>query len=120
MITRKSCPECGGYLGRQATKCRCGWKASAELPKLTVPCAYSACPSRAILRERLQTGWANLCEKHWVEEATKMANERNNVRGLLTVKQRIDSCRRLFGSMPLSVEREPGQDDDEAKANGAL
>jgi hypothetical protein len=115
MISRKACPECGGDLGRQAIKCRCGWKASSELPKLTVPCAYSTCPSRAILRERVKTGWANLCERHWVEEAMKKAEERNNARGLHTKQQRMDSCRKLLGVLRIPVERaerEPGQDDE--------
>jgi hypothetical protein len=28
MAERKFCPDCGGDLGKSATKCRCGWVAS--------------------------------------------------------------------------------------------
>lgn len=40
-----ACPDCGGNLGRSATKCRCGWKAPVVLQahaaaeKKMTPCA---------------------------------------------------------------------------------
>ena len=30
MLERKLCPDCGGDLGKSATKCRCGWKAQSD------------------------------------------------------------------------------------------
>jgi len=30
VIARKLCPDCGGDLGKSATKCRCGWKAQSD------------------------------------------------------------------------------------------
>ena len=82
-----------------------------DLPKPLVDCAHEGCRTPAILRERLPTGWANLCEFHWLQNATKRADENCKARGLHTLAQRKAFCRQILGSR-MPPEREPGSDDD--------
>jgi hypothetical protein len=95
-MTLKACPDCGGDLGRSADKCRCGWRATSYFPKLISPCAYEGCPARAVLREKLPTGWANLCEQHWIDEGTKRAKASNAKRGINTKAQQIEFCKKML------------------------
>ena len=50
-----ACPDCGGSLGKSASKCRCGWTApwaKVEGAPAYTPCASSGCryPGRLWLR----------------------------------------------------------------------
>lgn len=111
-----ACPDCGANLGRDAKKCRCGWKAAIELPRLSVQCAYEGCKTPAICREKLETGWANLCEAHMLKEHTKRAVKWCESQGLYTRDQKIEYCRKMAKKMGLNMKfpepREPGCDDE--------
>jgi hypothetical protein len=114
-----ACPDCGSSLGRGASKCRCGWKASAaylSAPKAN--CAYVGCLIPALLRKRVETGWANFCEYHYIQDHTQRAAKWCEDNGLHTTQQKIEFCRRMAGTLfrPIPKDREPGQDDEELAA----
>ena len=61
------CPDCGSGLGAKAIKCRCGWSAAASVaPRPRVSCCYSSCLNEALVRVWTKTGWANVCEPHFI------------------------------------------------------
>jgi len=95
-VSLKNCPDCGSDLGRNATKCRCGWKTSVELPRLTQPCAHEGCKTPAILREQIPTGWANFCEYHYIRYHRERAELWCNDHGLYTLEQRKEFCRKVL------------------------
>jgi hypothetical protein len=75
VIERKLCPDCGGNLGKGATKCRCGWKAvedvSAPESKPVPTCEVMAdCPYPA----RLVVNGKRTCVVHH-DEALRPAAE---------------------------------------------
>lgn len=39
-MRRTNCPDCGADLGRNAFKCRCGWKAQEEKPGIDLDAIY--------------------------------------------------------------------------------
>lgn len=109
-----ACPDCGGNLGRDAEKCRCGWKRGSVAPRLLAECAYQGCVTSAVIREQTPTGWANLCEFHWLQAHTRRAEENCRAKGLFTTEQKKAYCRKMLGRLITpAVEREPGQDDEE-------
>jgi len=65
-----------------------------------VPCAHDLCPHNAILRLKLEHGWANLCRKHYEFHAQRAAKEFCAKNGLESVEQMRTYCMekaRLFG-----------------------
>jgi hypothetical protein len=82
------------------------------LPKPIVDCAYHGCNTPAILREKTETGWANLCEFHWVKAATERSEKRCRDMGLVTKQDKITYCRSVLGGLARRMEREPGCDDE--------
>jgi hypothetical protein len=82
-----------------------------DLPRPIVDCAYEGCRQAAILRERHVTGWVNLCETHWLKSHYQRADQSCKARGLHTLAERKDFCRKLLGTV-IPPEREPGSDDD--------
>jgi len=50
-MQRKNCPDCGADLGRNAFKCRCGWKAEEEKPAIDLDRIY------ADIRKRSHERW---------------------------------------------------------------
>ena len=62
------CPECGGKLGVEAIKCRCGWSAASQVREpRTVPCCFVGCIEKAMCRVWTKTGWADVCVTHYQE-----------------------------------------------------
>ena len=98
-MTLLACPDCGGNLGRNAEKCRCGWKRASVLPKLRVDCAHEGCTVGALIREQTPTGWANFCEYHWVQYHTEKARLGCEERGLKTKEDKIEFCRSMAEKM---------------------
>lgn len=88
-----------------------------ELPKLRASCAHEGCQTPALVREKTETGWANLCEYHYVKAHTKRAEKWCADHGLHTRQQKIEYCRRIAkGLFKPMVERVPGEDDEEKAA----
>lgn len=56
------CPKCYRRLALEATRCLCGWNASAS--PAGVRCAFDGCAQEAKTRQRTPTGWATLCLHH--------------------------------------------------------
>ena len=90
-----------------------------SLPRPVADCAYEGCRTKAIIREKLETGWANLCEFHMLKEHTKRAEKWCADHGLFTRDQKIAYCRQMFRSVfpgaKFPEPREPGCDDEPAK-----
>lgn len=96
------CPDCKARLFVNATRCACGWNAQSPnqpLPKAN--CAHEECGFHAFVKVRTKTGWAKLCEKHYVEDHKKEAIERCLDMGLATPK----ACYEWFKSHPLMPKR---------------
>lgn len=67
-----ACPDCGGSLGRAATKCRCGWKSIAAVQSQAAavsrykPCAADpACMFPGLMRMRTLMPDQRLCVVHY-------------------------------------------------------
>ena len=80
-------------------------------------CAHSGCQTPSLVRMKLKTGMANLCEFHYVEEHRNRSAKWCADNGLHTTQQKIEFCRRMAGRVlkPM-IDREPGQDDEELAA----
>ena len=83
-------------------------------------CSWEGCRQKALICEEIEYGKGrhNLCEYHWLEAHKLAAKRRNAERGLHTVEQMKERCRKLgarFKPMP-TTDREPGQDDEEKVA----
>lgn len=72
------CGDCGGKLGRDATRCRCGWVAPSSLHDALrqaapsgPPCEVRAenCTGFALARVRTPTGFVNSCNRCYPEAA---------------------------------------------------
>ena len=69
-MNRIACPDCGGDLGKSATKCRCGWKSlqtalQESRPNFT-PCAGNAgCRYPGRLWVRTLSSNERLCINHY-------------------------------------------------------
>ena len=94
-----------------------GKKPDFSVPRLIVDCAHEGCKTPAILREKRPTGWANLCEFHYIEDHRERAKKWCESQGLYTTQQKIEYCRRMAGTVLKPMpDREPGQDDEELAA----
>lgn len=121
----KNCPDCGSKLGKDAYKCRCGWKLDAPQKSRHRDCAHApACTKNATIREKTATGWAAFCEDHYIEYHHRASEKRvREELGLKTVEEMKEYCRRKLQTVFRSVQsggtvirREPGQDDEEKEA----
>lgn len=84
-------------------------------PRQRIECAFAGCPNNVILRHKMPTGWANLCEKHRMEIQQEQAEIYCASLGLKTVAQMrewLSKNRLTLKRIP--VERQPGEDLDEA------
>lgn len=75
-------------------------KQPASEPRPSVPCAHDLCPQPALVRVKLEQGWANLCRKHYEYHAQRQANEFCIANGLETLEQKRAYCMeksKMFG-----------------------
>ena len=108
------CPECKNELGSTAYYCPCGWQKRKSNPFVNVAravvCAHEDCRTPAILRIKVPTGWANLCDAHYDQHFLNQGKATCERLGLDTVaKQRayfLEKSRNMFKM------REPGEDED--------
>lgn len=87
MRTTKSCPKCHDTLQIDARACQCGWTLKSAAPKEekerpVVHCAHETCDLPAICKIKTKTGWANLCEPHYVMHFDNEARQNFTERGL--------------------------------------
>lgn len=71
-----------------------------EAPLRTVACAHDLCPHSAIVRLKLEHGWACVCRHHYDFHAQRQANEFCVANGLQTLEQKRAYClekARAFG-----------------------
>lgn len=112
-MTLKACPDCGGNLGRDAAKCRCGWKAGFSSQRQVVSCAHDGCLHNAVIKEQTPTGWANFCEHHWTRFHRERAERWCKQQGIFSLADKIAFCRKTLGNrMTAAWDREPGSDDE--------
>ena len=120
-----NCPDCGAKLGKDAYKCRCGWRMDALQSIKHHDCAHAPhCTRNATIRELTPTGWAAFCEEHYVAYChARSAKRVREEPKLETVEEMKAYCRAKVGSIFKSVRsgdavqsREPGQDDEELAA----
>ena len=78
-------------------------------------CAYAGCDTTPIVRQKLSTGWANLCRKHYDAQAQERADAYCLENGLDTTEKKIAFCKEKLGVFLQKAiyRREPGQDDEE-------
>lgn len=82
-------------------------------PRHRIECAFAGCPNNAILRHKMPTGWANLCEKHRMEIQQEQAEIYCASLGLKTVAQMREWLKKNRLKVG-QITREPGEDLDEA------
>ena len=77
------CPKCGNTLGVQARYCGCGWKRADEVERSkAASCAHEGCQHSAQVRQKTPTGWANLCDAHYLVFHRERAAASIKARGL--------------------------------------
>lgn len=54
-----------------------------------IPCAYSGCPTGAIVKVRARTGWAQLCEYHYGQDNLEESKAYCRKHGLDTTEKKI-------------------------------
>lgn len=92
--------------------------ASASMqPQIRASCSWEACPNRADVCEEIEPGKGrhNLCELHYVLAHRMAAKRRCEAKGLHSVEQMKEFCRRRLSAglfKPMPQEREPGCDDE--------
>lgn len=109
------CPDCDKELGYRAI-CGCGWKkpVAPKIPyeKIPAKCCYDVCNFDAICRIKTATGWANVCEKHYLAHFQKPADDYAESMGLVTLAKKRQFVREKAASVYRM--REPGDDDEVA------
>lgn len=79
------CPKCHGEIGN-AKYCGCGWKEQPKRGEATplphIDCAHEMCGTPAIVKVQTKTGWATLCERHYLEHKNAEAKAWLVERGL--------------------------------------
>ena len=115
MSLANSCLSCGATLGRGATKCRCGWKATEVSVGARLDCFNAPRCTRpgAIYTDRYSGTkgvWQNLCIHCEQIEHQKQSQEFCERMGLITTQQKIDFCRmmakRMFRGVNFSQDKE--------------
>jgi hypothetical protein len=59
------CQKCKRRLKADATSCLCGWNSAQVSQQTTAYCAHQDCVIPALVRVKTETGFANLCMKHY-------------------------------------------------------
>jgi len=119
----KPCPDCGSPIGVNVYRCRCGWMATNITKGPEVDCHFApGCGRPARMRtDRFGVNGqiTPLCydcaDRLQMQSAEKFCKEK----GLDTTEQRIAYCRAMskkFAARVSSLDREPGQDDEERLA----
>lgn len=71
------CPRCEQKIREGAVSCSCGWRArtraAKEAPRPIVQCAHESCVVPATVRQKTPTGWANLCQPHYLRFHDELA-----------------------------------------------
>jgi len=78
----------------------------------SVPCAHDVCTDPAIIRQKLASGWANLCRHHHDFHHLRQAQAFCKAKGLETVAQKQAWIKERAGSLGKMIVREPGSDDE--------
>lgn len=104
MSLANTCLSCGAPLGRGATKCRCGWKATEISVGARMDCfnAPNCTRPAAIYTDRYSGTkglFQNFCIQCEQEEHHKKAEEFCERMGLVTTQQKIDFCRQMAKRM---------------------
>lgn len=110
-----NCGDCGSVLGKDAIKCRCGWKVGkAVFAAAVIPCAYSDCSTPALARIHQKTGWASVCPYHYgVTNFTRPIANSPVVREVL---EAYGKSKAYAEKHNLPHESEPGADEEELAA----
>lgn len=128
MSLANNCLSCGANLGRGATKCRCGWRASEIQSGARLDCFNAPhCTKPGAIYTNRYSGnrnlWQNFCISCEHKEHQKKSQEFCDSMGLDTTQKKIAFCRAMAKKMdfsirfdPLPGERVPGQDDEELAA----
>jgi hypothetical protein len=93
----KSCPDCGGALGRNADKCRCGWQVKTAMPRLIAECCGCKLPATHSLITPM--GRQNFCNACADEYHHSRAVLNNKDRGIETVEQYKAFCRKTLAGL---------------------
>lgn len=110
-----SCQDCGSPLGKDAYKCRCGWRMDTPSETRVASCAnMPGCTKPAIIKVQIAGRWVNYCYDCQLERKTQEAEETCERLGLVTLQDKIAYCMKLGGGK--FIGREPGQDDEERRA----
>lgn len=110
------CPDCSKVLADDALSCRCGWSKGGEAGRPFVDCAHANCSLRAIAKIKTKTGWANLCEPHYVRYFDDLAHEGLAAKGLerLADETRAEHTARLRAWFRENARFKRGPDLEEA------
>ena len=95
------CPDCNRGLRDGAIRCACGWNALDAKVPVHADCAHDACPHPAKIKLKTKTGWAKVCEKHYLQHFQESAEENAVKLGLLTGAQ----CREWLKKNALRFKR---------------
>ena len=107
------CPRCRREIALEATShSACGWSVRSDTERAR--CAFDGCPETALYSVARPQGRARLCHRHYMQLAQDDARAFCAEKALSTRAQMIDYAKRFRFGGRLLVEREPGQDDDEA------
>lgn len=136
MIARKLCPDCGGDLGKSATKCRCGWKAQSDGVTTSAYAAarYEEFKRKETDREQRQHDEAQtFMRQHGLKNVADCVNfGRRTLKGIEYVRadpathwrKVLANPKACYAAQEMakkalakiegrSLQREPGQDDEE-------
>ena len=87
-----------------------------DLP-VFIPCAYEPCTRQAVTRLRLKAGWENLCIHHYDRYFQQEADDFCRAQGLTTQAEKMAWINARIGKIGNpTIQREPGQDDEEMAA----
>ena len=106
------CPDCDKELGFRSV-CGCGWKKPTTpqmaYEKPRAKCCHDLCISNAICKIKTVTGWANVCERHYLSHFQKQADDYCAEHGIVTLAQK----RKFVRDKAKGVYRmrQPGEDD---------
>lgn len=84
-----NCPKCNEFLPRLAQSCTCGWKKTESSGEALpwIDCAHAGCRKPAVIRQKIETGWAKLCYDHYAEHHHAEATQRVHAMGLTSVAE---------------------------------
>jgi hypothetical protein len=83
-----------------------------ETERRFIDCAHAPhCGHSSIIRERLKTGWANLCWQHYAEHVERERTAKWIAAGKPTREQSLEKMKGLYIKTVIGG-REPGCDDE--------